>query len=156
MWTCKKCYSENPDSVDACQGCGEKRAKSFVSSQAPQPRQVGDEPRPKRRMNAANYDGKPGLSTWLDVFGWILLFGGILTAIVCFSTMSYVENQVASRLYAKAEKMFSFTGFMTSVGVLFSSIFGFLCVRGLSQLVWDSSTTKALAMQMYNKTMNDD
>ena len=108
------------------------------------------------RVSAINYDGRPGLALWLEVFGWILLVGGILAAIICFFNLTYVENEIAGLFHSRTEKVFSWPGFIISVGVLLSSVFGFLCARGLSQLVWDSSTTKSLTMQMYDKVMNDD
>lgn len=156
MWICRKCHCENPENSEVCQGCGERHAKSFGAPQAPQQRPATNEPRPKRRVSAINYDGRPGLALWLEVFGWILLVGGILAAIICFFNLTYAENEIVGLFHSRTEKVFSWPGFIISVGVLLSSVFGFLCARGLSQLVWDSSTTKSLTMQMYDKVMNDD
>lgn len=155
MWTCEKCKAMNPDKTQECPNCGEKRTCKVEHVEQPQRIQTYTQS-VKRRVNSANYDGKPDLSTWLDVFGWILLGGGIVAAIICFSTLAYAENEIVGLLYSRTEKVFSWSGFIISVGVLFSSVFGFLCARGLSQIVWDSSTTKSLTMQMYDKMMNDD
>ena len=149
MWTCEKCQAMNPDKAQECPNCGEKRA---VTSKKILTYMPGE----KEREKSSSYDDKPVLSTWLDVFGWILLIGGIIAAIVCFSTLAYAENPIAGLLYSRTERVFSWPGFIISVGVLFSAVFGFLCARGLSVIVWNSSTTKSLTMHLYDKTMSED
>lgn len=92
----------------------------------------------RRRVTSANYDYKPQLSNLLDGIAWAMVALGVLSGI---STVVLGVKGVAL--------VVSIITIALQTGAIFAVL------RALSAVVWDTGTTKALIMQMYDKYMND-
>lgn len=92
----------------------------------------------RRRVTSANYDYKPQLSTLLDGMAWAMFALCVLSIISTFVLGVKGAALVVSIITT-----------VLQTGAIF------IVLRALSAVVWDSSTTKALIMQMYDKDMNE-